>query len=284
MMMTTMMNRTAGVAMMMLLCFTGAMALLASFAVSALAQPLVAQQATRWEAQLEALQPQEPMRYFELAEEIADAATTPAERQLAQHLFALAGLLDRDRLARSACLALADMETDELAKRRLLAMAMLLGDDHLLTAAGTHGLLGGNQSIPDSARLSLANALSHYRKGQGAQALRVLEEPGVMNLLQAHERLVPGGAARFVEDCRVYKGTTRPILSAGDVTRLLRFEVALLAGDDRSWSSDLLLTETRPLIEVDPSQLEITLNVDASRPLYRSGRWVSRESQPRAVP
>src|SRR5690606_40590935 len=69
-----------------------------SFAVSALAQPLVAQQATRWEAQLEALQPQEPMRYFELAEEIADAATTPAERQLAQHLCALAGLLDRDRL------------------------------------------------------------------------------------------------------------------------------------------------------------------------------------------
>ena len=47
------------------------------------------------------------MGYFELAEEVADEATTTEDRALARHLFGLAATLRSESLARSACLALA---------------------------------------------------------------------------------------------------------------------------------------------------------------------------------
>ena len=59
-----------------------------------------------------------------------------------------------------------------------------------------------------------------------------------------------------------------------DLTMMLRFEAALLAGDNRTWAGDLLLTQGRPLIEVDPGRIQDTLSVDVTRACYRSGRWV----------
>jgi hypothetical protein len=58
---------------------------------------------------------------------------------------------------------------------------------------------------------------------------------------------------------------------------MLQFEAALLAGDNRSWAGDLLLTGGRPLIEVDPDRLDEALGVDASRPCYRQGKWTACE-------
>ena len=60
-----------------------------------------------------------------------------------------------------------------------------------------------------------------------------------------------------------------------DLVLMLRLEAALLAGPDRSWSGDMLLTQGRPLVEVDADRIEETLGVDASRPCYRNGRWVA---------
>jgi hypothetical protein len=56
---------------------------------------------------------------------------------------------------------------------------------------------------------------------------------------------------------------------------MLRFEAAILAGDGRSWTADLLLTEGRPLIEVDPDRMEEALGADGSMPCFRGGRWVA---------
>lgn len=226
-----------------------------------------------WSARLEQLRPQEPERYFDLAEEIADAASSPTERELAQHLFALAGALEPERLGRSACLALADMEENAQARRRLLALAALLpGPSGMSVGAGLAGL-------PDwtpAAATAVAEALGRYRRGDGTQALAALKEPGADALLQHFGRLLPGGYQRFIEDCKVYRGQQEPTLSSTDVLRMLRFEEALLAGRDRTWSSELLLSAGQPLIEVDPMRLEESLNVDVTRPVYRNGRWAER--------
>jgi hypothetical protein len=223
---------------------------------------------------LEALRPQHAMAYFELAEEVADVADDEDMRALARRLFGLAGVLDAEHLGRSACLALADMEENELARRRLLALAALLGGGGLAQAAPAEAVAGGGEAPSRTAVLAVTEAFSLYRRGRGSQAMTVLDKPGAMELLRALDPQLPGGANRFLEDCRHYRGQLRPSLSEGDLTRMLRLEIALLAGIERPWSSELLLGRGRPLVEVDPDRLEEALGVNAARSIYRNGRWV----------
>jgi hypothetical protein len=97
-----------------------------------------------------------------------------------------------------------------------------------------------------------------------------------MDLLDAWGGVIfPGGATRFIEDCRIHRGSSKPTLSPRENLELLRFEAAILAGDSRSWSADLLLTEGRPLIEVDPDRLDEALGANGSMPCFRDGRWVA---------
>ncbi|MDY7107745.1 MAG: hypothetical protein SYC29_03825 [Planctomycetota bacterium] len=233
--------------------------------------------AATWEDRLEALRPAVPMAYFELAEEVADRAEDEAQRGLARHLFALAGVLDRDRLGRSACLALADLAEREHERRRLIALASLLGRGGIGRSSTSFEGLGLDGDPTPTAMLALSEAFSYFRRGRGSQALAALREPGAMELLEACDPYLPGGANRFLEECRSFRGRVRPNLSQADEIRMLRLETALLAGSDRPWSSALLYGEGRPLIEVDPARLEETLGVDASRPLYRNGRWVEAD-------
>jgi len=233
------------------------------------------------DGRLEELRPDRPLSYLELGEEIADAAATDEERDLARRLFALAGVLDSRRLGRSACLALADLADEPRQKRRLLALASLLtppGRGQILNHSGPGGNRppGRDNSAGSSAVLALVDAFSHYRKGEGAEALSQLRKPGASELLLLYSRYLPGGDKRFLEDCRHYRERISPFLTDVEVMRMLRLEAALLAGSDRSWSGELLLNDGQPLVEVDPRRLDETLGVDGSRPYYRGGRWVAQ--------
>jgi hypothetical protein len=211
-----------------------------------------------------------------LAEEVADEAGVPSNRDLARHLYGLAAALDQDRLARSACLALADLADDEQAKRRLRALASLLGSDGEFAIEGGESVGHSFSQFSSEAIIAFTEAISRYRKGQGAQAAAALRKPGADELLKSCDRWLPGGYNRFQEVIKQSRGQTRPTLSASDQLRLLHLEAAVLAGIDRTWSSELLVTRGSPLIEVDPSRLAETLEVDDGRPFYRNGRWVER--------
>jgi hypothetical protein len=229
----------------------------------------------QWRSRLESLTPDDAMAYFDLAEDVADAATTDAQRDLARTLFSLAGALDRQHLGRSAALALADMERDILAKTRLLALAALLhnrdSDMAWVEARGAANRL----ELGGEAALAASEAIGFYRSGDGARALSRLERPGAMALLQACSGGLRGGVAGFLEDCKHYRQQHPPPLTETAVNDLLRLENALLAGDRRPWSSELMLTGGRPLLEVDPDNLESAFGVDVSRPYHRAGRWVA---------
>ncbi|MHC4946649.1 MAG: hypothetical protein ACYTG1_00085 [Planctomycetota bacterium] len=226
---------------------------------------------SRWTARLEALHPDRPIEYFELAEEVADEAATVAERSLARRLFALAGALDPARLGRSACLALADMADRDHVRRRLTALAGLL--DRPGAAAGLGGMTPASAADPVPA-VAVSEAFGHFRQGRGSRALSTLGEDEAMGIVESHEHALRGGLRRFVEDCKLYRSGLRPTLSEAQLENLLLLEAGLLAGERRSWAADLHLGRGRPLVEVDPRRLEQTLGVDPARSLYRDGRWV----------
>ncbi len=232
-----------------------------------------------WTPRLEALTPRRPEQYFDLAEEVADAAGAGDEAALglARHLFRLAGVLDPDRLGRGACLALADLERDPAERRRLLALATLLN-----RRSGEPNWLPSQSSASDddfAAAVALADAFSHYRSGYGSRAEAALNAAaGARDLLRTHEHVV-GGERRFLENLRAYRSGQSPVRSRAEVIDMLRLEAALLAGEGRTWSGDLMLSRGRTLVEVDPERLAEALGVDASRPLYRQGRWVFAEGR-----
>jgi len=247
----------------------------------------------RWTARLEALSPSRPMEYFTLAEEIADAAagSAPAEaltlRAVARQLFGLSAALasaeaagsgsvlglDEAKMTRSAALALAELAEDPSRAAQLRTAAALLdrrGGTLLITSEF-------ERAGPDSAAaLALSEALSLHRRGQGPKVTRLLAQPGVAALLDAHAFMIDGGPDRLREDARAYRGQARPSLKESAVTELLHLELGLLAGRDRPWSTDLRLTRDQPLAEVDLTRLDELLEVDPSRPYWRGGRWAAR--------
>jgi len=235
----------------------------------------IARDEPAWRDRLEALRRQNPLEYFELAEEVADDVDDPSNRVLARHLYSLAAALDPVSLGRSSCLALADLAEDENSKRRLRALASLLGDDGEFAPALSDSAASNALARFDQATImAFTEAISRYRKGQGALAATSLDKPGVKELLQVCDRLLPGGQSRFLEDIKRYRGQARPTLSASDQLRLLQLEAALLAGTDRSWSGELLINQGTPLIEIDPNRLADSLEIDVSRPHYRQGSWI----------
>ena len=119
------------------------------------------------------------MGYLEWGEEGAGLAQNGRGHELARRLFALAGLLDTPRLGRSACLALANIETEIHIKRRLLAMASLLSGTGGGSGAGS-GLLSREDEggFSESTALSVTAACSYYRRGRGSRALSPLRKPG----------------------------------------------------------------------------------------------------------
>ena len=151
--------------------------------------------ANRWSDRLEALDPMRPLDYLVLAEEVADAAASEGERQLARELFGLAGALDTERLGRSALLALAQFASDPRERDRALAAAEIVG--------GRGGSLRVFRADPEQIE-ALSRAFSFYRRGEGRKALNVLRQADADAVLDEVGRAIPGGAEAFRASLDVY--------------------------------------------------------------------------------
>ena len=232
-----------------------------------------------WSARLVRLDPAWPKAYFELAEEIADAATIAHEREIASTLFGLAGALDRDGLARSSALALAGLSDEPRRRRSLTALATLLSGASGSSDDGA--TIHADDRRPSvAAVVALSEAFSFYRRGQGPRAIGMLKAPEVEVLLTRYGAGTPGGADRFREDCRAYKQGLRPEPPREVRIAMLAIEEALLAAAaldlrPREWSSVLIETGASPLIEIDVARLDEAFGVDPTKPYWRDGKWTS---------
>ena len=218
--------------------------------------------AGRWERRLEALDPVRPIDYLELGEEVADVASSDAERALARELFGLAGALDPARLGRSAMLALASIAEGESERARCLAIAAIVG--------------GGGAAVDafraDPAQIeALSRAFSYHRRGDGRRALAALRQSDADSLLERIGLGLPGGAAGFRAECEQMRASGRPIMDPDGSRRQVLVELALRLGDARRTSLDLALLGDAALVEIDPDDPASTWGVDPSKPWWRGG-------------
>jgi hypothetical protein len=257
------------------------------------------------------LTPDSPEAYFLLAEEVADGAATPEEETLAKTLYVLAFELDRrpgraGSLAPSAALGIARIERLDRDRRWLIALAAAIDrryalPDWTVAAGGT---------ITDEQAYNAAAVLGLARAGEGKEARKWYEKPGVADTLKRYERLigdtgetgalsrldkymdawpcpqchndrtisVPGEKGPERRLCPTCGGNPGPTLSDDELIAQLRFEAVLLNGIQRSWAAQVIVDQSAPLRDPDPAELAATYRVDPGKPYWRNGQWVADPS------
>jgi hypothetical protein len=258
------------------------------------------------ETRLTALRPDTPEGYLLLGEEVMQEASTPDDRDLARHLLVVAltqWTLRREAspptVGASACRALAAMTDDPEIKRWLLALGASLSPEPALEGATAAGAAPAS----DPNALQLATAMGLIRSGEGRKGERILERPGVAALLEDMDRIIQpgsgGGAARLRELARQYPwcpqcrnrrtvrsaegvhvcpacdGVPGPKMDQQELIDHLRAESVLLSGVQRSWAAQMVADGGAPLRDLDAGEVASVLRVDASKTVWRDGRWVS---------
>lgn len=260
---------------------------------------------------LAGLRPTAPRAYFELGEEVLAEATGDADRRLARELFVLAMELTRASsqpdppLMRSALLALAADATGEEERRWLVAVA----DSSSADAFGEPARYRASAASRDPASFELATMFSYVRTGEGRRAVKMLEKPGVNELLEKCDKLlipgVGGGATavrKMIDDhqvcqrcrnrrsikeggqiivCPICHGTPGPELGVMQLLAQLRTESVLLSGEARSWAAQLISDGGAPIRELDIAEVAGIYNVDPSKPIWKSGSWAADPNAPK---
>lgn len=264
------------------------------------------------QARLAALRPDNPLAYFELAEEIADTAEDEPRAILARTLYVLAFELDRQKagggassLAPACALGIARIERLERDKRWLTAIAGAVDKRYALPDWN----VGASPSISDETAYKAATVLGLARAGEGREARRILDQPGVSDVLKRYERAIGNtgqtgalsrlakymqqwpcsecGNARVVSKpgekgpelrlCPTCRGNPGPKLDEEEYISQLRFEAALLNGIQRSWAAQVVVDQAAPLRDPDLNEVAPTFGVDPGKPYWDSGKWVARK-------
>jgi len=264
-----------------------------------------------WTDRLAALDPDDPERYFLLAEEVADRADDPAEVDLARRLFVLAFELDRRRggastLAASACIALASLERIEDRAAWLRSLAGAIDERY----AATDWNVPAEPEVDGETGLLAAEVLGLTRAGHGRRAQNILDRhPEVLDLLRRYDRMLgtlfPGGGVRQLRDdmrywpcpecrndrvirrsgadpvdyrlCYTCHGNPGPQLTLQQLIAHLRFESRLLHGVQRSWAAQVAVDFGAPIRDPEPEELAPTMQVNPERVLWRDGEWLTED-------
>jgi hypothetical protein len=263
-------------------------------------------------ARLATLSPDKPEEYFRLAEEVAEtgAAAGDAEQlALARTLYVLTFELDRRTghagpLAASAAIGLAGIERLDRDRRWLAAVAGAIDPRYALQ----DWTIAAGGSISEEQAYDAATVLGLARSGDGKEARRRLDKPGISETLKRYERLIgtsgeTGALSRLdkymsawpcpecgnervvrrmgdrgpeLRLCPTCHGNPGPELSEDELIGQLRFEAALLNGIQRSWAAQVIVDQYAPLRDPDPDELAATYRVDAQKAYWRNGGWTDK--------
>lgn len=258
---------------------------------------------------LEKLTPDRPEDYFLLAEDVSDGADDEPRIQLARTLFVLAFELDRKKgggtaLAASCALGLAKVERLDRDKRWLIAIATAVDRRYALPDWN----VSAAPLISDETAYKAATVLGLARSGEGREARRIWDQPGVADVLRRYERAIGNtgqtgalsrldkavqqwpcpecGNARAVNKpgerggvevrlCPTCRGNPGPKLTEDEYFSQLRFEALLLEGIQRSWAAQVVVDQGAPLRDPDLDEVAPTFGVEVGKPYWREGRWIS---------
>lgn len=259
-------------------------------------------------ARLAELRPSDPAAYLALAEDLLPLPTTPASRDLVVQLLVLAYELDRtdggqNQTAASAAIALASLPTARHSRDWLFATAKRLDPRH----STPRWLALEEAETEQSNGYQIAVGMGFVRSGWGSLAKQVFDRPDVAASLEAFDRTlkmmgITGGAdglrreaerwpCRECSNERIVRrsngstaeyricpncgGLPGPRLTPGEFVAHLRSESLLLSGHPRSWAAQIASDGGAALLDPDPASLAEMFRVDASRSLFRDGRWVA---------
>ena len=250
---------------------------------------------------LRELRPDDPMAYFELAEDVAAREQHADGRRLARGLFVLAYELDRNSaapigLGTSVCLALATLADSTGEAQWLLEVGRAL--DRSPGPIMLPGLLSSTPGADAGARLFLAQAIGQGRDDEGKSTKAIISRAEVKPLVPAtiaalgsagrtlevgetrphcpgcagrRFNRVTGEGASGLQPCPVCLGNPGLRLSAEQLLLSLSVEAALLDAEHHFWGAQLLADGGSPLREPDPSELARAYGVDPRRPYWRLG-------------
>ncbi len=223
----------------------------------------------RWP--LESLHPSDPEAYFLLAEEVADAASSDVERELAVRLFAIAATLDERQWAAGSLRGIIGLVEDESKIRVLRSMIELAEDDPPRLLPGSVIVLGRT----DRATIAAFDVLSWARCGRDQDARRRIQSvPGVRERLLVHQDDLPGGMQRLLDEIAAgERSSQRRRLTEAELVAQLQVQLRLLGGREDSWSATLTAWRGRPMQRLESHDLGALLGLDLSRQVWRSNRW-----------
>lgn len=264
-------------------------------------------------AKLAALTPDKPQDYFDLAEVVADGADEEPRIVLARTLYVLAFELDRKKgaggsgggsLAAGCALGIAKIERLDRDKRWLVAIAGAVDRRYALPDWN----VGATPSISDEVAYKAATVLGLARAGEGREARRLYDQPGVADVLKRYERAIgttgetgalsrltkymqqwpcaecnnqrvvskPGEKGPEFRLCPTCRGNPGPKLDEEEYIAQLRFEAALLNGIQRSWAAQVIVDLGAPLRDPDLDEVAPTYGVDPAKAYWRDGKWVAK--------
>ena len=229
--------------------------------------PVMKGQDADLERRLEALDPNDPQAYFELAEDLAEGVRGRPNVSVSRRLFGLAGRLDPEKYAASAALALASLESDAIQATKLRAAATLLPGGGGLNTVRRGGRVDAEMA------LSISEAFGAFSSGRPTPLRRLLADRSVRRVLESWDDVLPGGVdwLQAAADDRPGARTLDP----RERLSIIHLELSLLERGHPDWSTLLVIEGDPPLLEVDASRLEtMLLDEERLRPLRRNGRWV----------
>jgi hypothetical protein len=239
---------------------------------------------------------------------VADTANSIENETLAKTLYVLSFELDRrpgrpGTLAASAALGIARVERLDRDRRWLASLAAAIDRRYSLPDWN----VGAGATISDELAYNAATVLGLARAGEGKEARKYLDKPGVLDTLKRYERLIgdtgqTGALSRldkYIDNwpcpqchnertvmvsgekgperrlCPTCHGNPGPEMGQNEQIAQLRFEAALLNGIQRSWAAQVIVDQSAPLRDPDPSELAAFYRVDPDRPYWRNGNWVT---------
>lgn len=250
---------------------------------------------------LAALSPENPMHYFDLAEEIAYEMPMGVARDLARRLFVLSIALDRRSpdplgLTHSACIALAELATDADERRWLRSLAESVRDDEGRPSWRLRSETRQTDDTPEE----FARAMGSFRAGDGAPIRAIMRRIDGAALLRDagldHETasaiirdldrlaplmrpLGPGRDGRVVRSTRdgvqtveidpETGGNPGPGLGSSEFIDHLRAELKLLGATPSTWSGQIMLDRGRVYRDPDPDALHVHFGIDPRRTVWR---------------
>ena len=198
--------------------------------------------------QLKGLDPGAPQSYIELAELIADEASSDEQRRLAIRLFAI-GATEQIRSVQSMLELQNGGGFGMLPRRRVV--------------------LGSQSKV----QIAAFDVLSFIRSGNIKSGKMLLQGVnGTRELLGEYEGEIPGGMQRLLDRLKSADEGQRYALSTSEYVAHLQVQSHLLGGGRETWSATLSAWNGRPLEDVSKADLGHVLELDLTKSVWR-GSW-----------